>query len=155
MVTVIPKIISTPYPRTRLPLYLYACSILIACSLLYVNTFYCKDFQCMTGQNVNMGTTKHLLQYFPLTAATITVFVSVFWLIIAIHYSSSACVSNFNFMEMPAAVFCSLLGGISSVIEIHFSIDIVYMEWTDPWLLSAGSSILLCLLHATVAFTLQ
>uniref|UniRef100_A0A8R1EFL3 Uncharacterized protein n=1 Tax=Caenorhabditis japonica TaxID=281687 RepID=A0A8R1EFL3_CAEJA len=84
-----------------------------------------------------------LFKYFPLTAATITVFVSVFWLIIAIHYPSSACVSNFNFMEMPAAVFCSLLGGISSVIEIHFSIDIVNMEWTDPWLLSAVSMELL------------
>uniref|UniRef100_A0A1I7T3B9 CDT1 domain-containing protein n=1 Tax=Caenorhabditis tropicalis TaxID=1561998 RepID=A0A1I7T3B9_9PELO len=38
---------------------------------------------------------------------------------------------------MPSAVFCSLLGGISSVIEIHFSIDVVNVQWTDQWLLSA------------------
>lgn len=38
---------------------------------------------------------------------------------------------------MPSAVLCSLLGGISSVIEIHFSIEVNQVQWTDQWLLSS------------------
>ncbi|KAF1761554.1 hypothetical protein GCK72_009810 [Caenorhabditis remanei] len=155
MVTVIPKIITTPYPRTRLPMYLYTFSIIVSCSLLYWNLLYCENDDCLEEKQSRWGTTKHLLQYFPVIAAPIIIFISLSWLIIAIHYSSSSCVLTFNFMEMPSAVFCSLLGGISSVIEIHFSIDVANFEWTDQWLLSAASSILLCLLHATIAFTLQ
>ncbi|CAI2347714.1 unnamed protein product [Caenorhabditis sp. 36 PRJEB53466] len=157
MVTVIPRIITTPYPRTRLPLYLYTFSIGIACSLLYWNLLYCKNYNCASDKEkeLKLGATKHLLQYFPVVAAPIIMFVSFSWLIVAIHYASSSCILNFNFMEMPSAVFCSLLGGISSVIEIHFSIDVAHVQWTDQWLLSAASSILLCLLHASIAFTLQ
>ncbi|CAL2037163.1 unnamed protein product [Caenorhabditis brenneri] len=155
MVTVIPKIITTPYPRTRLPMYLYALSIIISCSLLYWNLLYCKNYDCLVEKEFRWGPTKHLLQYFPVVAAPIIIFISSSWLIIGLHYSNSSCILAFNFMEMPSAVFCSLLGGISSVIEIHFSIDVVNVQWTDQWLLSAGSSIVLCLLHATIAFTLQ
>ncbi|CAS00300.1 Protein CBG25938 [Caenorhabditis briggsae] len=155
MVTVIPKIITTPYPRTRLPMYLYTLSIIVSCSLLYWNLLYCKNYDCSAEQEIRFGPKKHILQYFPVLAAPIIIFISLSWLIIAVHYSSTACIVTFNFMEMPSAVFCSMLGGVSSVIEIHFSIDVVNVEWTDQWLLSSGSSILLCLLHATIAFTLQ
>ncbi|KJH52087.1 hypothetical protein DICVIV_01789 [Dictyocaulus viviparus] len=35
--------------------------------------------------------------------------------------------------EMPSAVFCSLLAGISAVIEIHYSIDFNHLDWSEKW----------------------
>ncbi|CAB3411000.1 unnamed protein product [Caenorhabditis bovis] len=120
MVKVIPKVINSPYPRSRLPMFLYSVSI-----------------------------------YFPMVAAPTIMIISLTWLITALYYVHSPCTLAYNFMEMPSAVFCSLLSGISAVIEIHFSIDAMQVQWVDQsfWIFTVSTA--LCLLHAMVAFALQ
>ncbi|KAK6055013.1 hypothetical protein COOONC_07482, partial [Cooperia oncophora] len=58
-------------------------------------------------------------------------------------------------MEMPSAVFCSLLAGISAVIEIHYSIDFNHLEWSEKWSWAAADSVALSAIHAVLAFALQ
>ncbi|VDO96475.1 unnamed protein product [Heligmosomoides polygyrus] len=78
---------------------------------------------------------------------------------------------------MPTAVFCSLLAGISAVIEIHYSIDFNHLEWSEKWSWAAvglsdeprwtpsaggdlllhfqADSVALSAIHAILAFALQ
>jgi hypothetical protein len=72
---------------------------------------------------------------------------------------------------MPSAVLCSLLAGISAVIELHYAIDYSSLAWSQQWCLAAveplflgltsfnlffqGDSTALAALHAILAFSLQ
>uniref|UniRef100_A0A183BKT4 Uncharacterized protein n=1 Tax=Globodera pallida TaxID=36090 RepID=A0A183BKT4_GLOPA len=62
--------------------------------------------------------------------------------------------NNYNFLEMPNAVFCSLLAGVACVIEIHYNFDYTEIEWTQKWTMAALVAGILSCLHASLAFAL-
>ncbi|VDM53086.1 unnamed protein product, partial [Angiostrongylus costaricensis] len=94
-----------------------------------------------------------LFQYFPILTAPLIALISLAWLVTDIFYTNTPCALAYNCMEMPSAVFCSLLAGISAVIEIHYSIDFNNLEWSQKW--SWADSVALCFIHAVLAFALQ
>ncbi|CAD6196619.1 unnamed protein product [Caenorhabditis auriculariae] len=158
MVTMIPKVVSAPYPRARLPLFLYTLSIVLAIFLFYCSGVYCALNPC-NGQDaafsILFSAFLFKLVYFPTVASPIIFFISSSWLITALFYANNPCTTTYNCMEMPSAVFCSLLAGISAVIEIHFSVGFKQLDWTERWCWTAADAVALCGIHAMVAFALQ
>ncbi|VDL81943.1 unnamed protein product, partial [Nippostrongylus brasiliensis] len=81
--------------------------------------------------------------------------ISLSWFVTNVFYTNTPCAITYNCMEMPSAVFCSLLAGISAVIEIHYSIDFNHLEWSEKWSWAAADSVALSAIHAVLAFALQ
>uniref|UniRef100_A0A1I7W7D3 Protein kinase domain-containing protein n=1 Tax=Heterorhabditis bacteriophora TaxID=37862 RepID=A0A1I7W7D3_HETBA len=65
--------------------------------------------------------------------ALLIALISFAWFVTNIFYANTPCAIAYNCMEMPSAVLCSLLAGISAVIEIHYSIDFNHIERSEKW----------------------
>jgi hypothetical protein len=61
---------------------------------------------------------------------------------------------EYSCLEMPTAVFCSLMAGITAVIEIHYSFDYSYLYWSEKWTFAAADAVGLVFVHAGIAFSL-
>ncbi|CAI5441141.1 unnamed protein product [Caenorhabditis angaria] len=153
MVTVIPKVVNSQYHRTKFPPTLYIMSMIMSTCLFLLKPIFCSFQQCKPMPSI----LEDPLPYVSVITAPIIFIISLIWLGTACTYPSNNCTQSYNFMEMPSAVFCSLIAGISAVVEVHFSVinRITNDHLTEQWFFSAMISLALCLLHALVAFALQ
>ncbi|XGW12747.1 hypothetical protein V3C99_013421 [Haemonchus contortus] len=144
----------TQVSRSRLPLILYVTSIVFSIFLFYWSGIYCRYNRC--GESLSWPEkNRQYAQYFPILTAPLIAMISLAWFITNVFYTNTPCAIAYNCMEMPSAVFCSLLAGISAVIEIHYSIDFNHLEWSEKWSWAAADSVALSAIHAVLAFALQ
>uniref|UniRef100_A0A0K0DBU1 MARVEL domain-containing protein n=1 Tax=Angiostrongylus cantonensis TaxID=6313 RepID=A0A0K0DBU1_ANGCA len=135
-------------PRRKCSLYSVSISSIIRAPHDQ-NTKQCSDYFFSRSTDVHTVP----FQYFPILTAPLIALISLAWFVTNIFYTNTPCALAYNCMEMPSAVFCSLLAGISAVIEIHYSIDFNNLEWSQKW--SWADSVALCFIHAVLAFALQ
>ncbi|CAJ0567465.1 unnamed protein product, partial [Mesorhabditis spiculigera] len=141
-------------PRPKLPLVLYVISIVLSCLLFYWSGLYCRWNSC-TDRVSEAWKSKQYAQYFPACVAPLIGLFSVFWLLTSLVYPNTPCHQTYNCMEMPTSVFCSLLAGVSAVIEIHYSIEYAEPSWSERWSWITADAIALGGVHAVLAFALQ
>ncbi|KAK6021473.1 hypothetical protein OSTOST_12854, partial [Ostertagia ostertagi] len=132
----------------------YGHILVLSIFLFYWSGIYCRYNRC--GESLIWPEkNRQYAQYFPIFTAPLIAMISLAWLVTNVCYSNTPCAIAYNCMEMPSAVFCSLLAGISAVIEIHYSIDFNHLEWSEKWSWAAADSVALSAIHAVLAFALQ
>ncbi|CAI4223909.1 unnamed protein product [Auanema sp. JU1783] len=141
-------------PRSRLPIVLYISSIILCLILFYGSAVYCQYDRC-ENSFVYPEKNRMYALYFPIFVAPLIGLLSTAWLITNLFYTNTPCAIAYNCLEMPCAVFCSLLSGVSAVIVIHYSFDYVTQKWSEQWALAAADAIALGAVHAVLAFGLQ
>uniref|UniRef100_A0A1I7SCM4 G_PROTEIN_RECEP_F1_2 domain-containing protein n=1 Tax=Bursaphelenchus xylophilus TaxID=6326 RepID=A0A1I7SCM4_BURXY len=137
--------------RRVILLSFYGLSILLSILLFFFAGIYCRLGHCTitwTEQN------RQYAQIFPMFVACLTLLLSLSWLISNSCYMDSPCMQDYNCLEMPTAVFCSLMAGICAVIEIHYSFDYSYIYWSEKWTFAAADAVAMVFLHAAIAFAL-
>ncbi|KAL3109964.1 hypothetical protein niasHT_017337 [Heterodera trifolii] len=134
--------------RRCVVLTLYTISTLLSSFLIYLAAFHCQSmFRCTLLEKQNQFT-----QIVAILFACVIIISSLIWLYANCHKVENTCLNNYNFLEMPNAVFCSLLAGVACVIEIHYNFDYTDIEWTKKWTMVALVAGLLSSLHAALAF---
>nr|CAD2193205.1 unnamed protein product [Meloidogyne enterolobii] len=97
----------------------------------------------------------HFSEQLAIFVSCIVIAGSFCWLFANYKNIENTFLINYNFLEMPTAVLCSLLTGICGVVEIHYNINYSHTyNWTERWALITVDSALLVLLHAGMAFAL-
>uniref|UniRef100_A0A914D699 Uncharacterized protein n=1 Tax=Acrobeloides nanus TaxID=290746 RepID=A0A914D699_9BILA len=140
--------------RRFILLSLYGLSIALSLAVFLTSGIYCQVVKC------NLTSTekgRQHVQIFPLCVSCLILVLSLAWLLTHLSYIDTECFQDYTCLEMPTAVFSSLLAGVCAVIEIHYSFDYSYAYWSEKWTLAAvkiGASTALVFLHATIAFTL-
>ncbi|CAJ0959602.1 unnamed protein product, partial [Mesorhabditis belari] len=144
------------HPRPRLPLVLYIISIVLSSLLFYWAGVYCRwnYYDCSETLNFPMKNREYA-QYFPIFVGPLICLLSVMWLMTNVFYANTPCANAYNCLEMPTAVFSSLLAGVSAVIEIHYSFDFNRLIWSEQWSWAAADAVALGAVHAFLAFALQ
>ncbi|MFH4980108.1 hypothetical protein AB6A40_006817 [Gnathostoma spinigerum] len=132
--------------------FLYSTSIFLSMLLFYWSGIYCQIFNCVLSWQLR---NRQYAQIFPTCSACLTTIASVFWLLTNSVFLDWQHRHSYGFLEMPTAVGCSLLGGVSAVIEFHSSVDYTYLNWGEKWNLAAIDSTILAFLHAVIAFALN
>ncbi|KAI6184799.1 hypothetical protein M3Y97_00635000 [Aphelenchoides bicaudatus] len=125
----------------------YTLSIFLSILLFFFAGIYCRTMlsRCSITWNEN---NRAYAQIFPMVVSCFTLFLSTAWLISNSCYLDSTCMHEYNCLEFPTAVFCSLMCGICAVIEIHYSFDYSYLYWSEKWTFAAANAVALVFLHA-------
>uniref|UniRef100_A0A914HL49 Uncharacterized protein n=1 Tax=Globodera rostochiensis TaxID=31243 RepID=A0A914HL49_GLORO len=129
---------------------LYTTSTLLSMFLIYLSAFHCQFVAGCTPLEKQNQFTQIVAVFF---ACYIFIF-SLCWLFANCQKVENSYLNNYNFLEMPNAVFCSLLAGVACVIEIHYNFDYTEIEWTQKWTMAALVAGILSCLHASLAFAL-
>ncbi|KAI6193563.1 hypothetical protein M3Y96_01031400 [Aphelenchoides besseyi] len=134
--------------RRAILLLFYTLSIILSILLFFFAGIYCQWDRCTITWNEKNR------QIFPMIVACLTMFLSLAWLISNSCYLESECMHEYHCLEMPTAVFCSLICGVTAVIEIHYSFDYSFLVWSEKWTFAAADSVAMVFLHAAIAFAL-
>lgn len=137
--------------RRIIVLTCYSVSMLLSVALFFFSGVYCQVSDCsVTWAERN----RQYAQIFPMAVSCLIFFLSATWLVSNYCYVESSCLREYSALEMPTSVTCSLLAGISAVIEIHFSFDYSHMYWSEQWTFAAADAVAIALLHAGIVFAL-
>uniref|UniRef100_A0AC35U5K8 Cornichon family AMPA receptor auxiliary protein 2 n=1 Tax=Rhabditophanes sp. KR3021 TaxID=114890 RepID=A0AC35U5K8_9BILA len=156
-------------------LFLYSTSIFLSILLFLWSGIYCHLYRCAVGiSDAKISTDSieswfkasgyQFLEYdktidyaptFPLIVSLILILLSTTWLVNNTVYIATECMRNCNCLEMPTAVFCSLLAGVCAVVEIHYTYHNQIPSWGEKWSFPATSSAILLIVHAAIVFALS
>ncbi|KAI6196029.1 hypothetical protein M3Y94_01060300 [Aphelenchoides besseyi] len=141
--------------RRAILLSFYTLSIILSILLFFFAGIYCQYQRCtITWNEKNRQYAQASSHIFPMVVACLTMFLSFAWLISNSCYLESECMHEYHCLEMPTAVFCSLICGVTAVIEIHYSFDYSFLVWSEKWTFAAADSVAMVFLHAAIAFAL-
>uniref|UniRef100_A0A0N4ZHI1 Transmembrane protein n=1 Tax=Parastrongyloides trichosuri TaxID=131310 RepID=A0A0N4ZHI1_PARTI len=154
-------------------LFLYTCSITLSSLLFLWSGIYCQFYHCIIDKSDNpqprgfsnlfskedliTSDSENIVEYVPTLSLIISVLLlvsSLIWFVNNTVYKATEFMRDYNCLEMPTAVFSSLLSGVCAVVEIHYTYHDQSTYWGEKWSFPATAASLLLFIHAAIVFAL-